>query len=153
MHIDFEKKKQFAGKTSKFIYPKKLSCKIVLPTTMDFQMMEKKLEARKIQYKKLCAKCKCDTREMDGLTCQTSGKSVEGTVCSLLHSLCTFYLFRYDKMPRCRQSHPPALNNGVFQAIVALGTHPVYLNPSAHSAVKPWHGGSSTPILHPCIWQ
>ena len=56
-------------------------------------------------------------------------------------------------MPRCRYTHPPTPNNGVFQAIVAPGTHPVYLNPSAHSAVKPWHGGSSTPILHPCIWH
>lgn len=64
-----------------------------------------------------------------------------------------FFLFRFDKMPHCRYTHPPTPNNGVFQAIVAPGTHPVYLNPSAHSAVKPWHGGSSTPILHPCIWH
>lgn len=41
----------------------------------------------------------------------------------------------------------------VFQAFVILGTHPVYLNPTAHSAVKPWHEGSSTLILHPCLWQ
>lgn len=38
----------------------------------------------------------------------------------------------------------------MFWAIVSFGTHPVYLNPSAHSAVKPWHGGSRTLILLSC---
>lgn len=66
-----------------------------------------------------------------------------------------FFFFRNLGMIKCPTagSHILHPNNGVFQAIVVLGTHPVYLNPSAHSAVKPWHEGSSTPILHPYIWQ
>ena len=81
--------------------------------------------------------------------------NVEETVCSLLHILCIFFIYLgMIKCPTAGSHILPPPNNGVFQAIVALGTHPVYLNPSAHSAVKPWHGGSSsTPILHPCIWQ
>lgn len=53
--------------------------------------------------------------------------------------LCILQTFKiYLGMIKCPNagSHILHPNNGVFQAIVALGTHPVYLNPSAHSAVK-----------------
>jgi len=61
-------------------------------------------------------------------------------------------LFIYLGIIKCFTAgshHPHPQQFGVFWAIVTLGTHPVYLNPSAHSAVKPWHGGNSTPILLP----
>lgn len=52
--------------------------------------------------------------------------------------LAYLFFFRHFGMIKCPTvgSHILHPNNGVFQAIVVLGTHPVYLNPSAHSAVK-----------------
>lgn len=69
----------------------------------------------------------------------------------VFRSVCSLVYINIKNLVQVYKS--PLPNIGVIQAFVAFGTQPDYLNPSAHSAVKPWHGGSSFPIFHPRIWQ